>query len=148
MRRGWIRSKDNPWVDFPSLPATVNQPFSAFPQSDFNQLPTVSIVVPSLSHDMHDGTISVGDNWLRANVGAYSEWAVHNNSLLIVTWDESGSTLTTRIPTVLYGARLESGTDGSPVTHYTILSTIEAAYGLPALGASAQAKPLTVDWQH
>jgi hypothetical protein len=143
---GRYARKHNPWVDFTALPASVNQPFSAFP-SDFTKLATVSIVVPDLMHDMHDGTISAGDSWLRTNLGAYAEWALHNDSLLIVTWDESGSSLATRIPTVLYGARLQSGTDDRPVTHYTILSTIEAAYGLPPLGASAQERPLTADWQ-
>jgi phosphatidylinositol-3-phosphatase len=116
---GSYARKHNPWVDYPSLPASVNQPFSAFPESDFTKLPTVTIVVPDLAHDMHDGTIAAGDSWLCANLGAYSEWALHNNSLLIVTWDESGSTVATRIPTVLYGARLESGTDRTPVTHTT-----------------------------
>ena len=144
---GSYARKHNPWVDYPALPASVNQPFTAFPESDFTKLPTVSIVVPNLAHDMHDGTIAAGDSWLRTNLAAYSEWALHNDSLLIVTWDESGSTLATRIPTVLYGARLESGTDSSPVTHYTLLRTIEAAYGLPPLGASAQVSPLTADWQ-
>jgi hypothetical protein len=144
---GEYARKHNPWVDFPSLPGSINQPFSAFPKSDFTKLSTVSIVVPNLQHDMHDGPISAGDSWLQGNIGSYADWALHNNSLLIITWDESGSTLATPIPTVLYGARLQSGTDGSAVTHYRLLRTIEAAYGLAALGASAQSKPLAADWQ-
>src|SRR4051812_30543454 len=39
--------KHNPWVDFSNLPASVNQPFTRFPQ-DYAALPTVSFVIPDL----------------------------------------------------------------------------------------------------
>ncbi|MGI8584474.1 MAG: alkaline phosphatase family protein [Chitinophagaceae bacterium] len=45
------------------MPET-NQPFTAFP-ADFNLLPTVSFVIPSLDNDMHDGAILTGDTWLK-----------------------------------------------------------------------------------
>src|SRR5581483_4873677 len=65
--------KHNPWVDFTDVPASDNMPFTSFPTTDFSQLPTVSIVVPDLQHDMHDGTIAQGDQWLQQNLGAYAQ---------------------------------------------------------------------------
>ena len=40
--------KHNPWVNFAKLPASTNQPFSAFPR-DFCKLPTVSFLSPNVS---------------------------------------------------------------------------------------------------
>lgn len=60
---GRYARKHAPWVNFASLPTTVNQPFTAFP-TDFTTLPTVAFVIPDLEHDMHDGSVSTGDTWL------------------------------------------------------------------------------------
>jgi hypothetical protein len=38
------------------------------------------------------------DDWLRANMDAYLQWAKQNNSLLIVTQDEERWTAATRRP--------------------------------------------------
>jgi hypothetical protein len=133
-------------VDFANLPPSINQPFTAFP-ADYNQLPTVSFVIPNLDHDMHNGTISQGDQWLRDHLGIYANWSYAHHSLLIVTWDENDGAAANQIPTILVGTSLLSGTDGTHTTHYTVLRTIEDSYGLPLLGASATAPPLTADWQ-
>ncbi len=143
---GAYARKHNPWADYTDLPSSINQPFTAFP-TDYNQLPTVSFVIPNLNHDMHDGTISQADQWLQSNLGNYVTWAYTHHSLLIVTWDEDDGTPTNQIPTILVGSTLLSGTDSTPSTHYTILRTIEASYQLPPLGASAATQPLTHDWQ-
>jgi phosphatidylinositol-3-phosphatase len=142
---GYVR-EHNPWVNFPALPASVNQPFTAFP-TDFAALSTVSLVVPDLTHDMDQGTVASADTWLRANVGAYADWALTHNSLLLITWDDGSSATSPRIPTILYGAELQPGTDSTPTTAYTLLRTIEAAYRLVPIGASATASALTADWQ-
>ena len=143
---GAYARKHNPWATFTNLPASINQPFTSFP-SDYNQLPTVSFVIPNLTHDMHDGTIKQGDQWLRDNLGGYVTWAYSHHSLMIVTWDEDDGSKANQIPTILVGAGLLSGTDDTRITHYTVLRTIEDSYGLPLLGASSVAQPLTADWQ-
>src|SRR5690348_6692144 len=56
--------KHAPWVDFPALPASVNQPLSAMP-SDYSQLPTVAFVVPNLCDDMHGCPGPDGDAWAK-----------------------------------------------------------------------------------
>jgi outer membrane protein assembly factor BamB len=97
---------------------------------------------------MHDGTINQGDQWLQSHLGPYVDWAYAHHSLMILTWDENDGSKANQIPTILVGAGLLSGTDDTRSTHYTVLRTIEDSYGLPRLGSSATAAPLTADWQY
>ncbi|MEO6701723.1 MAG: alkaline phosphatase family protein [Jatrophihabitantaceae bacterium] len=144
---GAYARKHNPWVNFTSnVPAASNLTFSSFPTS-FSSLPTVSFVIPNLNDDMHDGTIAAGDTWLKNNIGAYATWAKANNSLLVVTWDEDDSSQSNQIPTIFYGGPVKTGSYSEKVTHYGVLRTIEQAYGLPYVGSSATATPITDAWQ-
>ncbi len=138
--------KHNPWSDFTDVPAADNQPYSAFP-TNYATLPTVSIVIPDLDDDMHDGTIAEGDSWLQANLGPYATWAKANNSLLVVTCDEDDDTDTVnQIPTIFYGGPVATGTYGENINHYNVLRTIEDLYGTGYAGASGTATPITDVW--
>lgn len=105
----------------------------------FDQLPHVSIVVPNEQHDAHSNTAQVADNWLRQNIGAYAAWAKRHNSLLIVTFDEDGSTDTARgdayvqgaarIPTLFYGAGVKTGDFAGRVDHLNVLATVLWLHG-------------------
>ena len=44
---GRYMRKHNPWVNFGTLPASTNRPFTAFPH-DYRKLPTVSFVSPNI----------------------------------------------------------------------------------------------------
>ncbi|MBB6669288.1 acid phosphatase [Cohnella nanjingensis] len=144
LKTGYAR-KHNPWVDFTNVPSAANLPFSSFP-GDYDQLPTVSFVIPNLRHDIHDGTIREADDWLKKNLSGYVKWAKTHNSLFILTWDEDDLSAKNKIPTVLVGPMVKQMTVKAKTNHFTILRTIEDLYGLPALGKSKQAKPLDV-WQ-
>jgi phosphatidylinositol-3-phosphatase len=135
--------KHNPWVDFLDVPASANRPFTDFP-TDFNQLSTVSFVVPDLVDGMHDGTIAQGDAWLQANIASYATWAMTHNSLLIVTWDEDNFTTANHIPTIFYGPMIAAGAYNQNVNHFNILRTLEDMYNLPLLGQSSVAAPIPV----
>ena len=137
--------KHNPWVNFPAVPASVNQPFSALPK-DYATLPTVSFVVPDLCNDMHDCSVGTGDSWARSNLGPYLDWATSHNSLLIVTFDEDEGSSENHIATMVAGAGVRAGTSSQRIDHYSLLRTIEDMYGLPPLGKAASAKPLTGIW--
>lgn len=54
---GEYARKHNPWVNFSNVPSASNRTFAAF-SSNYASLPTVSVVVPNLLDDMHDGTIA------------------------------------------------------------------------------------------
>jgi hypothetical protein len=139
--------KHVPWANFTNLPPETSLPFSAFnARTDYGSLPAVSFVIPNLDNDMHDGTIAQADTWLATNLTRYANWAVANNSLLIVTWDEDDNGPSNQIPTMIYGANVRPGTYGEPISHYNVLSTIEEMYGLPKTWLAANAPAITDVW--
>lgn len=142
---GSYARKHNPWSDFTDLPASVNQPLTAFP-ADYSRLPTVSFVIPNEMHDMHSASVTAGDRWLQDHLAGYLAWAGSHDSLLIVTADEDDYSSDNRILTLIAGAYVHPGRYSQHVDHYGLLRTLEAMYGLPALGHSAQAAPLTGMW--
>jgi len=142
---GEYKRKHNPWVSFSNLSPQVNQPFSAFP-SDYTQLPTVSFVTPNMCHDMHDCSIATGDHWVKDQLDDYARWAVDHNSLLVVTFDENSGGASAPIASVLVGANVKPGVYSERMDHYTLLRTLEDAYGLAPLGNAADAAPLQTIW--
>ncbi len=147
------RRKHNPWANWQvatandpipanQLPFDTNRRFLDFP-SDFTQLPNVSIVVPNQQNDMHDGTTRMGDDWLRANLGGYAQWARTHNSLLIVTFDEDNAAGPNRIPTVFYGAGLTPGsTNATTWTLHHLLRTVGDMYGATPPGRAELLQPI------
>ena len=106
--RPYYARKHAPYVSFRDLhdngrDRLVNLPFKAFPTTpgQFDELPTVAMVIPDLINDMHgvsegefaghddDYWIHRGDEWLRGHLDAYYQWARTHDSLLIVTFDEN-----------------------------------------------------------
>ncbi|MGZ4507425.1 MAG: alkaline phosphatase family protein [Blastococcus sp.] len=137
--------KHNPWVDFPALPAAVNQPYTALPH-DFAALPTVSFVIPNLCHDMHNCSVATGDAWAKANLAGYVSWARTHHSLLVVTFDEDDDTAANHIATFLVGPMVKPGPSAQRTDHYGVLRTLEDMYGLAPIGSAATAQPLTGIW--
>ena len=139
---GGYARKHAPWVNFPSVPASTNLGFSAFP-TDLGALPTLAFVVPNLRHDMHDGTVGEADIWLHDNLDGYLRWARGHNSLLVLTWDEDDGSASNHIATIVTGEHVPAGTRHEKITHYTLLRTVEHALGLTPLGAAADVAPIT-----
>ncbi|HCW06662.1 MAG TPA: acid phosphatase [Cytophagales bacterium] len=147
--------KHNPWVNWQGakmngIPDSLNQPFAHFP-IDFTRLPTVSIVIPNMNHDMHNKGRTVADNWLKENLSDFVEWAKNNNSLLIITFDEDDNSPNNnnRIPTIFYGPMVKSGAYAempNGINHHNVLRTIEEMYGLPHAGNAANVSPITDCW--
>jgi acid phosphatase len=154
-----------PWMDFSNVPAAATLSWSKFPR-DFRKLPTVSIVIPNLIHDMHDGKlvgaeVRAGDRWLRTRLGAYARWAQTHNSLLIVTWDEDSdenykircpTILTTpppanHIPTVIVGQYVKRHAQSSVAySHHDLLRTILDMYGIAPFAGAANANDIGDIW--
>jgi acid phosphatase len=139
---GQYGRKHAPWVNWPDLPASINRPFTDFPRN-YTTLPTVSFVIPNLDHDMHNGSLAEADSWLQQNLGGYASWAKSHDSLLVITADEDDHSDNNRIPTLVYGSHVVAGQHGERADLYSLLRLIEDLYGLPRLGASAQAAPIT-----
>ncbi|BBZ49277.1 acid phosphatase [Mycobacterium heidelbergense] len=144
---GKYARKHVPWANFTNVPAANSLPFSAFPMGNYANLPTVAFVIPNNENNMHDGSIAAGDAWLNRQLSGYANWAVANNSLLIVTWDEDDSSSSrNQIPTVIYGAHVQPGTYNEQISHYSVLSTLEQMYGLPKTGNAVNAAPIATIW--
>jgi acid phosphatase len=141
--------KHNPWVNFVNVPSSANMPLTRFPvnPANYRSLPTISILIPNLQNDMHDGTIGQADTWLKSHIDSYVTWAKTNNSLLIVTWDEDDRSSGNQIPTIFVGPMVKAGKYGENVSHYNVLRTLESMYSLAPVGSSAKAAPITDIWQ-
>jgi hypothetical protein len=143
---GYARKHD-PWVNFSNVPAADQQPFTAYPSTNYASLPTVSFVVPNLCDDMHDCSVQTGDTWLKNNIDGYLQWARTHNSLLILTWDEDdSSTSANQILTVFVGPMVRQGTYAETIDHYNVLHTIEDMYGLSAIANAASTPSITDVW--
>ena len=147
---GQYKRKHNPWVNWQNadsngIPSNLNVPLSDFP-TDFNFLPTVSIVVPNQDNDMHDGSISMGDTWLQNKLDSYIQWAKTHNSLLILTFDEDDFTTANKIVTIITGQSIKGGTYAKSINHLNILRTIEEIYGTRYAGISNDSSAITDCW--
>jgi phosphatidylinositol-3-phosphatase len=131
-------------------------PFRRF-RSDLaaGRLPTVVFVMPDLHHEMHSGPVRVADAWLHRLVGELRGSPVwRQDTRLVVTFDESnfrdvrsccdGLGRGGRIPTVVAGPRVPEGRDPTPYTHYSLLRSIEVAFGLPFLGHAGDPATATI----
>jgi phosphatidylinositol-3-phosphatase len=142
---GTYRRKHNSWVDFSNVPAASNLTYASFP-TDYATLPTVSFVTPNMCNDMHDCSIGTGNTWLSSHLDGYAQWAKTHNSLLIVNFDEDNSSSLNHIYTAFVGAHVIVGSYSEKITHYNVLRTIEAAYGLSGINGAASLSPVTDIW--
>ncbi len=110
-------------------------------------LPSFSLVVPDLCHSMHDCSVSVGDAWLRSQVGKFLKLP---KTVVFVIFDE-GSTSTRgggHTAALALGTAVRPGSRYTGLTgHYGLLRTVEQAWGLPLLGHSAHVAPVTGIWK-
>jgi phosphatidylinositol-3-phosphatase len=114
----------------------------------------LTFVTPNLVDDMHDGTVADGDRWLAGFVPKVlaSPQYLAGTLALFVVWDENGGTdagpsnhvpCLVVAPSVPAGARL-----ALPVSHFSLLATVEDLLGLPRLGAAATSTSLDSLLQH
>jgi phosphatidylinositol-3-phosphatase len=108
------------------------------------RLPDFALVVPDLCHDMHDCPVQVGDAWLRRFLPPLLRIP---DTAVFVTFDESYGP-GNRVPALALGPLVRPGSRFAPaMTHYGLLRTIEDGLGLPPLGRSARARPVTGIWK-
>ena len=133
--------------------AVVNLPYTSFPAAaNYATLPTVCYVVPNQTNDMHDGTppsnITTGDTWYYSHLSSLLPWALANNTLFIIIFDEDDNLHSNNIPLIFYGPMVKGGTYAEHVDLYSVLRTLEALYGLGYAGSAASATTITDCWRH
>jgi phosphatidylinositol-3-phosphatase len=110
-------------------------------------LPDFSFVVPNMCNSMHDCAVRVGDAWLRRTVGPLLHLP---RAAIFITFDEGRTSDRGggHIATLAVGTAVRRhAVFTRPTNHYGLLRTIEDAWGLPRLGASANAVPITGIWR-
>jgi phosphatidylinositol-3-phosphatase len=127
----------------------AGQATHVYPLTAFNAKapPAFAFVVPDLCNDGHDCAVSKADSWLAKFVPPLLRLP---RTAVFVIFDEG----TTNQKGGGHIAALALGTairahirSEQPSGHYVLLRTIESALGLPRLGASAHAQPLTGIWR-
>jgi phosphatidylinositol-3-phosphatase len=112
-------------------------------------LPSFSLIVPNVCHDMHQCSVEVGDTWLGSFLSPLLRNPELAHSVIFVVTDEpTTEQANSAVPALALGPMVLPGSRYSRRTsHYGLLRTIEDAWGLPRLGHSAQARPITGIWR-
>ena len=107
------------------------------------RLPNFALVIPNLCHGMHDCTVATGDAWLKRFLPPLLKLP---GTAVFVVFDES-DTADPGVPALALGSLVRARSySTSPMSHYALLRTIEQGFGLPLLGRSARATPITGIW--
>jgi phosphatidylinositol-3-phosphatase len=110
---------------------------------DGNTLPDFAFVVPDMCNSMHDCPVRTGDQWLAQLLPPLLKLP---NTVVFVTFDE-GETHNQVVALALGTAVRPGARFTKPSGHYSLLRTIEDAWGLSRLGRSATARPITGIWR-
>ena len=116
-----------------------------------NALPAFSFITPNLIHDMHDGTVADGNQWLAANLPAIlaSPEYKTDTTAIFITWDEgeggssdacaaNATDVGCHIAALVISPSTPAGTRSARLfNHYSLLATVEQLLSLPKLGRAA-----------
>jgi len=135
--------KHMPFLYFAGQSSHV-KPLTAF---DAKHLPAYSFVAPDLCNDAHDCPVATADRWLARFVPPLLQ--LPRTAVFVVfdegTTDEGGGG---HVAAIVAGTAVRAhSSNAQPSGHYVLLRTVEDALGLPHLGASARARPLTGIWR-
>lgn len=127
-----------------------------------NQLPNFLFITPNLCNDGHNCSLDIADKWVSQMVSKLqSSSAFGKNSLIIITFDESGNDSTAtccgmgkkaggQVVTILISPLAKQGfNDSTPYSPYDLLKTILVAWNLPDLGNTKipQTQPIVGPWK-
>lgn len=158
---GWsdgYAKKHNPFVYFDSVtsnPARLARVvgFDQF-RRDLAQrsLPDFSLVVPNQCNSTHDCPVSTGDAWLKRLLPPLLDSPQLERGVVFVIFDEGEEGDDAggggHIPAIAAGPTVRPGSRSTQaLTHYSLLRTIEDAWGLPHLGKSATTAAISGVWR-
>jgi len=117
---------------------------------DRHHLPNYAFFSPNMDDDGHDTSLSDAAQWLQRFLDPIlADPGVMNDTLIVVTFDESAAQANNHIYTVLLGNMVKKGcTSNLPYDHYNLLRTIEDNFGIGTLGTKDQeSSPITGIWE-
>lgn len=147
--------KHNPFMYYPDISTNKNRcqshvvPYSQFSKdlATTTTLPNYSFITPNLCDDMHDCSVQSGDQWLAQQVPAilHSPAFTQQHSLLVITWDEANR-FNNKVAAIFAGPAAKTHyTSNNYYSHYSLLHTIEWAWGLKPLTVNDATAPIMND---
>ena len=104
-----------------------------------------TLIVPNVCNDMHSCAVSVGDAWLGRIVPSIVASAQYQSRslALFITFDESDSSATNQVPTIVVAPSVPRGLRvGVALTHYSLLRATETLLHVPLLGGAKSARSM------
>jgi hypothetical protein len=142
--------KHNPAISYTSISGNSARCASITHLAGFDPAAAdFEMIIPNEINDMHSSSTTAGDTFLKAFMPQILDSAAFEGSVVFITWDEGdtnakgGGHIATLVlsPGMTPGARY----DGA-CTHYSMLRSIEQAWGLPYLGEAGTAAPITLPY--
>ncbi|KAJ5548408.1 hypothetical protein N7513_005642 [Penicillium frequentans] len=138
--------KHNPLILFDSVTNDAVRPrqiknFTTFEEDlKHERIPQYMFITPNMTNDAHDTNITVAGEFLESFVPPLLKNEYFSkDALILVTFDESGNySVPNRVYSFLVGGavpeHLKGTTDDTFYTHYSIIASLSANWGLPSLG--------------
>jgi acid phosphatase len=151
---GQYAPKHNPFVYYTDISAAscqANVVDYSHLATDLASAATTSsyvFITPNMCNDMHDCSIATGDAWLSKSVPTIlgSPAFTQQHSLLLLVWDEDDHSAGNQVALIAVGWKVKTGyVSTTRYTHYSLLRTVEAAWGLPSLTANDQGASAMTD---
>jgi hypothetical protein len=102
------------------------------------------LIIPNLCHDMHDCSVAEGDRFMASFVPRITGSPAFADSALFITFDEADAHSSDQhVPLIVVGPGVPQGFRSSTAhSHYSVLRSIEDAWGLGCLDESCDANNL------
>jgi hypothetical protein len=142
-KSGTYARKHNPFISFDDVrkvPGRCGKIVNASQLDadvDQGQLPEFSFYTPNQNNDGHDTSLGFASSWLRGFLEPkLADPKFMDGTLVVVTFDEgSGDPMSDPLYAVLLGPMVARGSvDGNRYSHYSLLHTVENAFGIGSLG--------------
>jgi phosphatidylinositol-3-phosphatase len=149
---GEYARKHNPAISYTSISGNKTRCAQITHLASFDPAAAdFEMIIPNLLNDMHSSSTRVGDDFLKVFVPKITSSPAFAGSLLIITWDEGVGADSTgpggHIATILASPGMKPGSRFTAASsHYSLLRTIELAWGLPLLGSAAKASTITLPY--
>lgn len=109
-------------------------------------LPQFAWVTPNLNNDMHNGTVTQGDNWLYTYMPLILQSPAYLNGevAVLILWDEqSTASFGGTTPNLFVSPYITAGTVATPTyNHFAALKALESAFGVTTnLGCASGTAP-------
>jgi acid phosphatase len=149
---GQYARKHNPAISYASISGNPTRCANITRLAGFNPATAdFEMIIPNQINDMHSSSTRAGDNFLRAFVPKITSSPAFADSLLFITWDEGAGGDKVggggHIATVIASPGMAPGSRfAGAATHYSMLRTIELAWGMPLLGEAARASTITLHY--